>query len=445
MAELIIRPAVAAEADEISALALRSKGHWGYSPEFLERCRAELTFRPEECASGRMHVGVVDDVIVGFSLTSGEAPHGDLDALFVTPDRIGQRIGGLLLQDALIRARAAGFAGLELDADPDAVGFYQHYGARQVGERPSGSVPGRSLPRLRFDLDGPAPVPPEKRLTASEQRAALDGLADIIERRYVFPDVAQLCAREVRSTPVADAIDASELGRRLTRALRVHDRHFSITWGAPTSLALSTPEQDAGPAIEFTREGSVGVITIRLFEDADSPEPAAAAHEALSQLRSCSAAVVDVRQNKGGWPSMVELVLGPFAGPEPVKLVEFRTAKGVELSSWTRPDPRLSELERMPVYAVVSDGTASAAESFAYALQSTGRGTLVGAPTAGAANPVQSFLDTSGFSAYISTGAPIDPRTGTNWDQTGVLPDVEVDAGRAIEVAIALAREAGSR
>ena len=43
---MIVRPAVPAEAGEISAMALRSKGHWGYDAAFLEACRADLTIDP---------------------------------------------------------------------------------------------------------------------------------------------------------------------------------------------------------------------------------------------------------------------------------------------------------------------------------------------------------------------------------------------------------------
>ena len=43
-------------------------------------------------------------------------------------------------------ARAIG-----LDADPHAVGFYEHMGAKVIGEAPSGSIPGRMLPRMEDD------------------------------------------------------------------------------------------------------------------------------------------------------------------------------------------------------------------------------------------------------------------------------------------------------
>ncbi|WP_040164941.1 GNAT family N-acetyltransferase [Microbacterium gorillae] len=142
------------EAGEISALALRSKGHWGYSAAFLEACRDELTVTPEECAAGSVTVADMDGTIAGFFSVSGTVPTGVLDALFVDPQWIGKGVGRALLLRALRIVRADGFRSLELDADPGAEGFYAKHGAVTIGTAPSGSIPGRMLPHMRFDLGG---------------------------------------------------------------------------------------------------------------------------------------------------------------------------------------------------------------------------------------------------------------------------------------------------
>lgn len=147
-----IRPARADEHPQLSALALASKGHWGYSEEFLASCRDELTYGPDTCASGRMWVAEQDGTVLGLVLLEGTAPHGELAALFVTPEAIGTGCGALLLRHALRTARDRGFDLLVLDADPGAEAFYRHHGAVRTGESPSGSIPGRVLPHLEFRL-----------------------------------------------------------------------------------------------------------------------------------------------------------------------------------------------------------------------------------------------------------------------------------------------------
>lgn len=152
VSDLHIRRAQPEEHEEISALALRSKGYWGYSAEFLEACRAELTFDATTCGSGLMWVVAQDDTVLGFSLLRGELNDGELSALFVDPSAIGTGCGRMLLEHTLHAARAAGFTHLELDADPGAEPFYLRFGARRIGTSPSGSIPGRELPRLAIAL-----------------------------------------------------------------------------------------------------------------------------------------------------------------------------------------------------------------------------------------------------------------------------------------------------
>ena len=148
-----LRRAVGADHQALSALALRSKGYCGYSPQFLEACRGELSWSAEACASGRFWVAVADDDrILGFSLIGRTPPIGELCTLFVDPSAIGTGCGRLLLQNALRDAAALGFERLVLDADPGAEPFYARFGAVRIGLVPSGSVPGRLLPQMAFDL-----------------------------------------------------------------------------------------------------------------------------------------------------------------------------------------------------------------------------------------------------------------------------------------------------
>lgn len=148
--EVVLRPARREEASALSALALRSKGHWGYPAEQLEAFRAELTLDPDDLDG----VVVASDGgrLLGYRRVIIDGPSAELDALFVDPPFIGSGVGARLLADALAAARVAGALSVGLDADPDAESFYRRHGARTVGRSPSGSIPGRTLPRMEFDL-----------------------------------------------------------------------------------------------------------------------------------------------------------------------------------------------------------------------------------------------------------------------------------------------------
>lgn len=148
----MLRAARPDEATVLSELALRSKAHWGYDEAFLEECRAELTVRPHELTAQRATVAQVGDRAVGFYTLAGRAPEGELTRLFVEPDHIGGGVGRSLWRHAVATARELGFERFTLDADPFAETFYQRMGAVRIGSTPSGSMPGRLLPRLAYRL-----------------------------------------------------------------------------------------------------------------------------------------------------------------------------------------------------------------------------------------------------------------------------------------------------
>jgi GNAT superfamily N-acetyltransferase len=157
----LVRPAQPREAAVISDLALRSKGHWGYDAAFLEACRDELAVSPAWCAAGTVLVAEDDDTpgaLLGFVALTGEPPEGELAHLFVEPAAMGRGVGGLLTSAALELATSLGMTRLTLDADPHAEAFYLRMGAVRVGESPSGSIPGRVLPRMVLTVPGGTPL-----------------------------------------------------------------------------------------------------------------------------------------------------------------------------------------------------------------------------------------------------------------------------------------------
>ncbi|WP_235039041.1 GNAT family N-acetyltransferase [Kibdelosporangium aridum] len=181
MAQIMMRAARPDEAAALGELALRSKAYWGYDQDFLDSCRAEMTFTPDEVADRRIVVAVEGERLLGFYSVEGCAPEGELRDLWLEPDDIGKGLGRKLWEHALESARAAGFTVLTIDAEPYAEGFYLAMGAVKVGESPSGSIPGRMLPLLRIDL--PTPL-----LEAYDRHVRPSEWADLEEDADIEPD-----------------------------------------------------------------------------------------------------------------------------------------------------------------------------------------------------------------------------------------------------------------
>jgi GNAT superfamily N-acetyltransferase len=147
-----IRPARSDEADLLTELCLRSKAVWGYDEAFMRACRAELTLTEADCTAWSLRVAEAGGEIIGVVQVGVDGENADLAKLFVAPSTIRAGVGGQLFDWAVMTARDRGARWLFIDADPDAAGFYRRKGAIDDGTVPSGSIPGRVLPRLRLKL-----------------------------------------------------------------------------------------------------------------------------------------------------------------------------------------------------------------------------------------------------------------------------------------------------
>jgi GNAT superfamily N-acetyltransferase len=148
--EPVLRPARPSEADEITALTLRSKGYWAYDPEVLEGMRPRLTMSPDRIRDDRVVVAEQDGMLLGYYQLGGEPPDGELVDLFIEPQVIGTGLGRLLWNHAVTSALERGFRTLSLESDPNAEGFYLRMGAERIGWREV--APGRVLPAMRARL-----------------------------------------------------------------------------------------------------------------------------------------------------------------------------------------------------------------------------------------------------------------------------------------------------
>ena len=63
------------------------------------------------------------------------------------------------------------------------------------------------------------------------------------------------------------------------------------------------------------------------------------------------------------------------------------------------------------------------------------RATIIGETTGGGAHPGGGFRISEHFGMFVPTGRAISPITKTNWEGTGVTPDVAVPADQALLVA----------
>ncbi len=274
----------------------------------------------------------------------------------------------------------------------------------------------------------------------------VEAFAEAMEEKYVFPDVGKQCAALLRQNLKSgkyDGLDGEALAVSVHDELRevTKDRHFGIKYNPPTPGA--TKPQPAGgygqPVNHGFRKveiltGNIGYLDFRFFDGSEDTKDTVDA--AMGFLRDSDAVIVDMRQNGGGAPQMVQYICSYFFGDDPVHLnsIYDRTSDSTE-EFWTLADLPGDRFDKVPVYVLTSAMTFSGAEEFSYNLQTRDRATLVGETTGGGAHPVMGIEVGEGFSIGVPFARAINPVTGTNWEGTGVTPDIACPADEALDMA----------
>jgi hypothetical protein len=145
----VIRRALPSEAAVLTALAMRSKAHWGYDAAFMERAAGEMMIAAELLGAAAAAFVAQREAaveVLGFYVLCLENGVPTLRDLWIEPVAIGTGVGRRLWMHMLGEARRLRFPAVRIVSEPNAQGFYAKMGARTVGEVESPVVKGRMLP-----------------------------------------------------------------------------------------------------------------------------------------------------------------------------------------------------------------------------------------------------------------------------------------------------------
>jgi C-terminal processing protease CtpA/Prc len=185
-------------------------------------------------------------------------------------------------------------------------------------------------------------------------------------------------------------------------------------------------------------DGNIGYVRLDGFmSPAESAGKLAAA---MTFVADTDALIFDLRENGGGDPAMVALICSYLFGDKPVHLNDLYWRKGNRTEEfWTKASVPGRKFVDKDVYVLTSNRTFSGAEEFSYNLKNLKRATIVGETTGGGAHPGEMVRLSDHFGAFVPTGRAISPITKTNWEGTGVEPDVKVQKELALQTAYLMA------
>jgi hypothetical protein len=299
------------------------------------------------------------------------------------------------------------------------------------------------------------------KLDAAKRRSVIDAVDAKLTESYVYPEVAQKMVDALEAHEKHgdyDAVtDGDAFASLLTDHLRdiSHDKHLSVRF-SPFKQPEETPDRKPSPEekarykeqmeranCEFKKveilPNNVGYVKFDAFLDPAICGPTVVA--AMNFVGHTDGVIFDLRENGGGDPKMVALILS-YLFDEPTHVNDLYNRKENSTDqSWTSPyvpGPRLGE---KPVFVLTSKETFSGGEEFTYDLKNLKRATIVGETTGGGAHPVRGMRVDDHFTVGVPFARAVNPVSKTNWEGTGVAPDSAVKADDALATAEKLMEE----
>jgi hypothetical protein len=307
--------------------------------------------------------------------------------------------------------------------------------------------------------------------------------AEVVMTRAEIDETVKSLA-ELMATGYFDSTLGAEVQRRLSTGLKqrkyhpltrpshlvtqliqdvqsvISDGHFNMLYSPPAASGFNWVNAGDGPKdeqamLEEARgrlrslnfgvagaevmDGNIGYLNLSRF---DAPlellrEPLA---DAFSLLQHTDALIVDMRRNPGGNPECVNLAFSYFVdGPAILTTTKYtRMPRGRE-EYRTFAEPGGPRYLGRPVYVLTSSSTASGGEMFSYQMKHHRKATLVGATTAKTAHSFDTFRIGPARLGNVMVMLPnahlVDEVTGTDWEGSGVAPDIETKPEQALAVA----------
>ena len=328
-------------------------------------------------------------------------------------------------------------------------------GSLTINDEASGKVQDLGLRAIP-----PGAVEDDIALDAAERKSVIDGAIAQLKEYYIYPAGAQKMADAVLAHEKAgdyDKItDGNAFAAKLTSDMQAvtHDRHLHVNYSPfkmPTEIeggASTNEEERFRKDIEHENcgwekieilPGNIGYAKFNQFAPPDWC--GATVVSAMNFLSHVDAMIFDLRDNGGGDPRMVDMVVS-YLFDKSTHINDLYYRKGDHTTQyWTLPYLPGARLATQPVYVLTSSRTFSGGEEFCYDLKSLKRATLVGETTGGGAHPVSAHRIDDHFMIGVPEGRPINPITHQDWEGTGVAPDVPVKADDAPSTAEKLANQ----
>ncbi len=298
-------------------------------------------------------------------------------------------------------------------------------------------------------------------LSEAYKKETIDKLSVLMLDLYIYPDIAKKTSEHLYKQYEAGYFDKFKDNETFATVLTESvqsvnkDKHMRIMSNAPYIAPQNTLEAKSAHRMGQINnyrsinhgfkelkmlEGNVAYLDLRMFAPMERAKEMTDAY--MRMLSLSDAVIIDLTQNGGGDPSMVQYLCSYFFDKKiHLNSLYYREGDRTE-EFWILEKVGGKKLVDIPLFIMIGDETFSGAEEFSYNMQTQKRATLIGQTSAGAANPGGTRGINEHLSVFIPTGRAINPITNTSWEGVGVQPEILTNKEETFDQALILAQKA---
>ncbi|HCN51178.1 MAG TPA: hypothetical protein DIT10_19140 [Chryseobacterium sp.] len=273
----------------------------------------------------------------------------------------------------------------------------------------------------------------------------------VIQRNYVYPDkaisIVSFLNKEYKKGKYQNLTNPRDFADQISAdILRIqNDKHLRIEYNPQLENDIiqfnaSDSNKNKITEADITKEkaqnfyfkkleilsSNIGYMEFTNFA-LPSEEAEKIIHSAMQFLSNTDALIIDLRNNRGG-SGESNNILGYFFDQRTKTGRSFNRIKNIWTDNYVESLQNTKGLRmKMPVYLLTGKKTFSAAEGFAYTLQTLYGARVIGSTTSGGAHLTRSFSLGKGFVGFIPYLRSENEKTHTDWEGTGIIPDLQTD------------------
>ena len=280
----------------------------------------------------------------------------------------------------------------------------------------------------------------------------INSISDSLNKHYIFQDKAENVSRYLQTQLKSNAYnkllkDPQKLEQKIAKDIRsvYYDPHLRVQFdpGFNAQVAYHPTPEELQQVKKYWKDnnysfkklevlpGNIGYLSFNLFVD-EIKAAKSTIKAALTFLANTDAMILDLRENMGGDPKMVSQMESYFFAQKTEMNHLINRSNNDTIFMYADPSKTDNLSLSIPVYILTSQHTFSGAEDFCYGMQVAKRALIVGETTGGGAHPQMPFSINQGFVMYIPFARSLNPFTHTDWEGTGVIPDVKISANKAL-------------